>query len=157
MDMRMSAGIVLLLVLGSGLAGCGGSGSSAAPSAVVTPPPPPPPPPAIRLLVFIDPLTGLTTSDVRDVRGQIVRFNSAQELIWAADDTHFPRFPVDYGYEGGAFGVLFGSENGERRAYLIFDPNYWHYPGPVSRVDLDVVDGKLVIRHPDPPVFLPGT
>lgn len=154
--MRMSAGIVLLLVLALGLAGCSGSEYSAAPlapSAV----PQPVPLPTTQLAVFTDPLTGLTTSDVNDVHSQIVRFNSAGALIWAAADTHFPRFPVDYGYEPGAFAVLFGSENSERRAYLTFSPDYWHYPPPASRVDLEVVDGKLVIRHPDPPVFVPGT
>ena len=157
MGMKVSAGIAFL-VLAHVLAGCNGSELPTRPSGPDPgPPPPPPPPPSIQLLVFTDPLTGLQTSDVRDVHGQIVRFNNAEELIWAADDTHFPRFPVGYGYERGAFDVLFGSENGERRAYLIFNPNYWHYPEPPSRVDLDAVDGKLVIRHPDPPVFLPGT
>jgi hypothetical protein len=154
--MRMSAGIVLVLVLAPGVAGCSGSEYSAAPlapSAV----PQPVTPPSIQLMVFTDPLTGLTTSDVVDVHSQIVRFNSAGELIWAANDTHFSRFPADYGYERGAFEVLFGSENGQRRAYLTFSPDYWHYPPPASRVDLEVVDGRLVIRHPDPPVFLPGT
>jgi hypothetical protein len=155
MSMRMSAGIVFL-VLAQGLAGCSGSESPAAPSApsLVQPPVPPP---SIQLVVFTDPLTGLTTSDVGDLHSQIVRFDSAGDLIWAADDTHFPRFPLGYGYERGAFEVLFGTENGERRAYLTFSPDYWHYPPPASRVDLEVMDGKLVIRHPDPPVFLPGT
>ncbi len=117
---------------------------------------PPPIPPPTQLTMFTDPLTGLTTFDVRDVHGQIVRFNNA-DLIWAADDTHFSRFPVDYGYDRGAFEVFFGSENGERRAYLTFNPDYWHYPPPASRVDLEVENGKLVIRHPDPAVYVPGT
>jgi hypothetical protein len=152
--MRILAGVVL--VFAAGLAGCSGSQFPTPPSAP-SPVPEPVPPPSIWLVVFTDPLTGLTTSDVRDLHSQIVRFNSAGELIWAADDMHFPRFPVDYGYERGAFAVLFASENGERRAFLTFNPDYWHYPPPASRVDLEVVDGKLVIRHPDPPVFVPGT
>jgi hypothetical protein len=154
--MRMSAGIVLLLVLAPGLAGCSGSEYSAVPLTPSAVPQPVPQPP-IQLAVFTDPLTGLTTSDVNDLHSQIVRFNSAGALIWAADDTHFPQFPDGYGYDLGAFAVLFGSEKGERRAYLTFNPDYWHYPPPASRVDLEVVDGKLVIRHPDPPVFVPGT
>jgi hypothetical protein len=161
MSLRMSAGFVLLLVLGPGLAGCGGAAPTA-PSYV--PPRTVLPPPEMRLLVFTDALTGLTTSDVRDLRGHIVRFNGAvsglkgiTELVWTGDNTIFPRFPVEYGYDGEAFAVLFGSENGERRAYLTFNPDYWHYPPPANRVDLDVLDGKLIIRHPDPPVFLPGS
>ena len=162
-----SAGVVLLFAIGTGLAGCSGSDSPTRPSVPdggVPPAPPPPPPPEIRLLVFTDPLSGRTTSDVRDVHGQVVQFNSAapdlrgvSELVWTADGTRFSRFPVDYGYQHGAFGVRFGSENGERRAYLVFDQDYWHYDGPVSRVDLEILDGKLVVRHPDPPVFVPGT
>ena len=154
--MRTAAGIVFLLMLAPSLAGCSGTEYPAAPLAPSAVPQPVPQPP-IQVTVFTDPVTGLTTSDVNDVHSQIVQFNSAGALIWAADETQFPRFPIDYGYERGAFAVIFGSENGERRAYLTFNPDYWHYPPPASRVDLEVVDGKLVIRHPDPPVFMPGT
>src|SRR5262245_16356827 len=45
-------------------------------------------PPA--LVVFKDPLTGLSTSDVRDARGHLVQFTTASELVWTADGTHLP-------------------------------------------------------------------
>ena len=149
----------LLLVLG--VAGC----DTPPPTApivipVVTPTPDPPaptPPPEVRSVVFTDPVSGRQTSDVHDVHGQIVRFNTAGVLMWAADGTEFPRFPTAYSYDADAFEVQWATEKGERRAYLTFSPAYWHYPPPASLVDLEVVEGKLVIRHPDPPVYLPSS
>lgn len=154
-----------LLALGLMLAGCGRDlptqpqpipepRETQGPTAGPTPPAEPKP---VETLVYTDPVTGMKTSDVLDLHGQVVQFNTAGDLIWAADGVRFTNFPAAYGYERGAFGVEFATENGERRAFLTFDPAYWHYPPPPSRVDLDVVDGTLVIRHPDPPVFLPGT
>lgn len=117
---------------------------------------PPTPPPEIKIVVFTDPVSGLQTSDVREVHGQIVRFNSAGALMWA-DGTQFAGFPVAFGYDRAAMEVAWGSEKGERRPYLTFSPDYWHFPPPASLVDLEVVQGKLVIRHPDPAVWLPGS
>lgn len=73
--MRMSRGIVLL-ALAQGLTGCGGAGSSSAPSAPSSVPQPVPQPTPIQLAVFTDPASGFSTSDVRDVQEQIVRFNT---------------------------------------------------------------------------------
>lgn len=154
---RRASTAIVFLALASGAAGCDGRPPTMPTTKTPVVDPPPSPPAETRVVVFTDPVTGFATSDVRDVDGQIVRFTSAGELIWAADDTRFARFPFDYGYERGAFEVGFASEHGERRAYLTFSLDYWHYPPPASRVDLEIVDGKLVIRHPDPPVFLPGT
>lgn len=152
---RALTGVVLLGLLG-GVAGC----ESVAPTTPVSAEPGagvPAPPPEVRLLVFTDYMTGAQTSDVRDVHGQILRFNTAGAVIWLADGTEFAQFPMAYGYEKASVEVLWGSENGERRAYLTFSINYWHYPPPISLVDIEVVDGKLVIRHPDPPVLLPAS
>ena len=156
---RHGFAIAALLLL-PGLAGCGAApptGPTIIVERPVVEPPPPPPPPEVRILVFTDAISGLQTSDVRDVHGQIVQFNSAGTLIWGANNTEFPRFPTAYSYDKDAFEVQWGTEKGERRAYLTFSPGYWHYPPPASIVDLEMVEGKLVIRHPEPPVFLPGS
>ena len=146
-----------LLVLAQGLAGCGRSGSSAAPSA----PSPVPQPTPIRLVVFTDPAAGFSTSDVRDAQEQIVRFNTADELIWTADGTRFPGYRASsnlnsIGADGicpsCTFQVRFGIKDGERRAYLTMDYN--HY-STGSVVDLEVVDGKLVVTETN--VGPPGT
>jgi hypothetical protein len=41
------------------------------------------------LILFTDSATGLSTTDVYDAQGRTVRFNTAGELIWAADDTRY--------------------------------------------------------------------
>ena len=157
--MRMLGGIVLL-VIAQGVAGCGSSGSPSAPSG----PSPAPQPTPIRLAAFTDSNTGFSTSDVRDIHDQIVRFNVADkthELIWTADDRSFPGYPV-YGNfilaysvcSFCAFDVRFGIKDGERRAYLTFVDNYDHdYTGNI--VDLEVVDGRLVMTQTN--VRVPGT
>lgn len=124
---EMSIGIVLLMVT-SGLTGCDGVGRPSSPSAPSqiprTAPTPAPQPPAVELAVFTDAATGFSTSDVRDVQGQIVRFNTADELVWVANDNRFAEYLVDgtfIGYHHKAdriFQVRFGTRDGERRAYL---------------------------------------
>ncbi len=153
-------GSVVLLVIVQGLAGCGGSGSPSAPSG----PSPAPVPTPIRLAIFTDSESGFSTSDVRDVHDQIVRFNVANkthELIWTTDDRSFPGYPV-YGnfiqaYSACsfcAFEVRFGIKDAERRAYLTFVDNDSHdYTGNV--VDLEVVGDRLVMTQTN--VRVPGT
>src|SRR5258708_17248470 len=46
------------------------------------------------LVVFKDPLTGLSTSDVRDAHGHVVQFTTIDELIWI-DGAHLPDHQVD--------------------------------------------------------------
>lgn len=125
--MKMSAGVVLLMLV-QGLAGCAGSDSSPVPSApspvVPTTPTPAPQPRPVELAVFTDSRTGFSTSDVHDVQEQIVRFNTADELIWVANDTRFQEFIVEgnfiaYHHKADKFfQVRFGTRDGERRAYL---------------------------------------
>lgn len=155
--MRMSAGFVLL-VLAHGLVSCNGSEFPAAPSSVPQSVPGPTP---IRLVVFTDPASGFSTSDVRDVHEQIVRFNTANDLIWTADDSRFPGYPVrgDLVLADGIhpwlrLQVRFGTSDGERRAYLTWYDDYnHHYPGTVA--DIEVAGGQLVMRETD--VSVPGT
>jgi hypothetical protein len=92
--MRISAGIVLLMLV-HGLAGCADSDSlsPSAPSPVlqITPTPGPQAPP-VKLAVFTDSATAFSTSDVHDAQEQIVRFNTADELVWVANETRFAEF-----------------------------------------------------------------
>lgn len=147
--MRMLRSVVLLVIV-QGLAGCGGSSSPSAPSG----PPSGTAPTPIRLAVFTDSSSGFSTSDVRDVHEQIVRFNIANkthELIWTPDDRSFPGYPVYGNFIQAdslcsycAFDVQFGIRDGERRAYLTWVDNYNHY-STGNIVDIEVVDGKLVM------------
>src|SRR5215468_5550834 len=75
---RTRSGIALLMVsvglVSCGLVGCSNPAARApsapsAPSGASQPPLP-------TLVVFKDPLTGLSTSDVRDARGHIVQFTT---------------------------------------------------------------------------------
>lgn len=153
--MRISTGSVVLM-LALGLSGCDRPGSSSWPlgPSVIAPAPAPVP---ISLIRFTDPTSGLSTSDVRDAQEQIVRFNSASELIWAADGSRFPGYAAGRsGINDGSMEVLFGTKNGERRAYLVFSLGYHHYAPPAIVVDLEIVDGRLVIVSTEPPVPLPG-
>ncbi len=166
--MRISTrNVFLFLALAQGLVGCGGPGSLPAPSSLAPSAPSPVPQPIpISLVVFTDPASGLSTSDVRDVQDQIVQFNSAGELIWTADGTRFPGYRAvpnraspnlirgprrdDY------FQVHFGTKNGERRAYFGWDVDACHCEGsPITIVDVEVVAGQLVITATG--VTVPGT
>ncbi len=97
-----------------------------------------------------------------------MRFNTAGELIWTADDTRlrpyvvttiagFSRGPVHFIEgkicpEGCAFEVRFGSKDGERRAYLTVD--YGH-DNPGTMVDVEVAGGALLVTRTT--LYLPGT
>lgn len=160
--MRIS-GAAILLVLALGLAGCGGLSSvPPAPSPIPQAAPPPAPPSTpIQLAVFTDPASVFSTSDVRDVQEQIVRFNTADELIWTADGTRFSEYIVDgnliaYHHKRDTlFQVRFGTTKGERRAYLTWTDDRLR-GAPVTLLDLSVDGwGDLTIEETDVPV--PGT
>ena len=112
-------------------------------------------------------MTGFATSDLRDVQGQIVQLNSSGELIWAADGTRLPGYRTNSFLSGGhrhqfiegkicatgcAFEVRFGTEDGERRAYLTID--YIH-DNPGTVVDVDVAGSALLVTQTD--VYPPGS
>lgn len=104
--------------------------------------------------MFKDPVTGLSTPDVRDARGHIVQFTTANELIWI-DGTHIPGHQLDSRQEVSCqcwFVVRFGAAEGERRAYLTGDIGHYNQ-GTV--VDLEITDGSLVVTWSD--LFPPGT
>jgi len=91
--------------------------------------------------MFVDPVSGFTTSDVRDVQEQIVRFDTANNaLIWTADGRSFPGYPVSGNFmrSDQSFQVRFGVKDGERRAYFTETV-------ATTICDVDIVGGQLVI------------
>ena len=125
-------------------------------------------PAAPTLFEFIDDDTGFKTFDLRDAQNQIVQVNSNSELIWTADGTRLPGYrATGYAFSddrryyfiegkiceaGCAFEVRFGTEDGERRAYLTVD--YGH-DNPGTVVDVEVSGGELQVTQTD--VYPPGT
>jgi len=79
--------------------------------------------PTTNFAVFAEPDTGFSTTDVRDVDDEIVRFDTTtRAIVWAADNTSFDAgfWPVDGVFLGEArfFQVRFGTQDSERRAYF---------------------------------------
>jgi hypothetical protein len=156
MTNKSLAGIAVFLVA-NGLVGCSNP-TAPAPSAPSAPSSVSQPNPG-ALVVFKDPLTGLSTSDVRDARGHVVQFTTANELIWI-DGTHLSGHQVD-GHGSNVpeepscqcwLVVRFGAADGERRAYMTADVGHSN-PGTV--VDLQITGGALVVSWTD--LFPPGT
>ena len=109
--MKTSKTILLLIVI-QAIASCGG-GSGSTPTTPTTPP--------VQLAMFTDSVSGFSTSDIRDVQDQIVRFDLANNaLIWVATGRSFSGYPVRGNFirADKAFQVRFGIQNGERRAYF---------------------------------------
>ncbi len=74
-----------------------------------------------NFVVFADPDSEFSTTDVRDVDEEIVHFDAvAKTLIWAADNIAFEGWEVSGNFVGARrqFQVRFGTKHGERRAYL---------------------------------------
>jgi hypothetical protein len=133
---------MMLPMVVAGLFGCGSSPTA--------PPPPPPPAPEPRIVVFSDPASSFSTSDVRDVQDQILHFDSANSaLIWAADGRSFSGYPVSGLFIRGDkfFQVRFGTKDGERRAYFTETV-------ATTICDVEIVGGQLVITHTN--VTVPG-
>lgn len=151
---RLRFGIVLVAV---GSLGCSEGRETAArrlplaPTGIAPAPAPNPAPPSI--LVFTDPVSRLTTSDVHDAQEQVFQFNSIGQVIWTADGNIY-RFAAGAG-EGLI--VRFATKRGERRAYLVYDLGWYHYEPPEIVVDLEVVDGNLIVSNAKPAVPLPGS
>jgi hypothetical protein len=80
--MKMTSTAILLLILIEGIAGCGSESAPTTPSTPTRSPQPGP----VQLAMFSDPASSFTTSDVRDVQEQIVRFDvTSNSPICAAD------------------------------------------------------------------------
>jgi hypothetical protein len=111
---------------------------------------------ATPLLVFTDPVSGFATSDLRDAQDQIVRINTAGDLLWMEDGRRFPGFIFD-GQNVDAqrlcgcwFEIRFGTRNGERRAYVT--GNFPHEGNYGTILDLMVSGGTLDWSFTDVPV-----
>jgi hypothetical protein len=163
MTFERRAGLLIVL-LGAALAGCDGaspgwptmpSPNQSAQQPAVTP----------TLVVFTEPGTGFSTTDLRDVQEQVLQLNTANELIWTPEGTRLPGYRVDRCCYAGvsfifgkicaadcAFEVRFGTRDGERRAYLTVD--YGH-DNPGTLVDVEVANGALIVTRTN--VFVPGS
>lgn len=75
---------------------------------------------AMDVVVFEDPESSFKTSDVRDIDGQIVRFDTvAEQMIWTEDDSRFEGWDIAGSkLQRGFFCILFGSEGGVQHAYF---------------------------------------
>lgn len=102
---------------------------------------PPPPPAGANYAVFTDTATGFTTTDVRDVDEQVMRFDLDDgALIWLPDSLAFDGWTVNGNFlNGGQFEVRFGRVDGQQRAYFT-------EVGPGTLCDLEVNDGFLSIQ-----------
>lgn len=102
---------------------------------------------SVELAVFADPDSDFSTSDVRDVNGELVRFDTqTDQLIWVAEELAFDGWGVNGNRLGtGFFTVLFGSEGGERRAY---------FTETITRTicDISVSSGRLRVQATSTPV-----
>lgn len=106
---RALAGLCLLSGL---LALSCGNGSPSSPNL---------PPAGSSFSVFTDPASGFSTTDVRDLDDQIVRFNTADNtMLWTPDNLLFDGWVVNGNFLDAArmFQVRFGSVSGEKRAYF---------------------------------------
>jgi hypothetical protein len=101
--------------------------------------------------------SGVSTTDVRDFKGNVVQFDKRGELIWAADGRRFPGFFSTAGSlfidgvaaSGNSFIVYFGGNEGES-AYLTAVDGEGLNPGTL------VVDGdRQIVGRTN--VFPPGS
>ena len=151
---RLARLIVVLVVLGTG--GC----ESRTPqrSAFLSPTAGPSEVASSSLVQFVDGPSGFSTSEVRDGGGHILQFSKSGDLIWP-DATRIPGYPQVGSVTIGAqalcecwLEVRFGTDEGERRAYLTID--YGHSnPGNLIRLDLE--NSRLVVS--ETVTYPPGT
>src|SRR5262245_48990349 len=138
--------IVLFAAIATVHAACGGSAGMTSPS---------PTPRAAPLARFLDPDSDFATTDVRDAQDEILQFNTAGELVWAADGSRFPGYiadgrviTADNVCAGCYFYVRFGTQNGERRAYLTWSAAI-AADQRATLLDVAVVGGVVVVHDTD--------
>ena len=137
---------ILAFVLIAVMPACGSNSPSAPQNGGGTPPASTP-----VIVMFTDASTGFSTSDVRDVQEQIVRFDSANStLIWVASGNSFVGYPVDGHFirSDRQFQVRFGVRDGERRAYFT-------ETGTGTICDIVFTGGQITILPTS--VTVPGT
>lgn len=107
---------------------------------------------AAPLHVFTEAVGGFATSDLRDAQDHVVRVDVDGYLIWGETGTAIGGFSVDgisINMNAGhvcacTLEVRFGTENGERRAYLTAD--YGH-DNPGTVVDLALAGNTLKVSR----------
>ena len=106
-------------------------------------------------MVFIDPASGFSTSDVHDLQEQVVRFNTAAELVWTADDTRFPGYRTNGNFvrPDGYYEVVFVTRDGQRRAYFTVHGHGGTDPNRLC--DIQVAGGQLFITDTNVPLCSP--
>jgi hypothetical protein len=114
---------------------------------------------AAALLVFTDPVSGFSTSEVHDAQDEIVKFNAVGDLLWS-DGTRFPGYVFD-GVNIEAkrlcscqLQIRFGSRSGSRRAYLT--TAFAHEGNPGTVLDLERYGNGLLWQFTQVPVSEPG-
>ncbi len=102
---------------------------------------------AADLVVFQDPDSDFSTTDVMDIDREIVRLDGVRgELIWVADGTTATGWDINGNLLGnGFFTVAFGTENGERGAYFT-------ETAAATICDIRVVNGIILISATSTPV-----
>jgi hypothetical protein len=155
-------GGIILVVAALASAGCDGSRPPpTAPTDVVQARPPAPVQPApVQDVVFREE-ESFSAWDVYDVNDEVIRFNTAHELIWIADGARFQGFVANGNEIKGPgdddwFQVHFGTRHGVRRAYLGWSLDACHCPGAIPTIiDVEVVGDRVVFKGTDVPV--PGS
>ncbi len=115
---------LVALVLFAALPGCGGDNTGPSES---------------DFAVFRDPTSSFSTTDVRDIDDQIVRFIPADgTMLWTPSNLLFDNWPVSGNFLGPdrAFEVRFGTVSGQRRAYFT-------QVGPGTICNLEVTGNSL--------------
>lgn len=97
-----------------------------------------PPQPTLSLALFMDPMGGFSTNDVRDSEGDVVRFTVDGRLVWPPTMATFTGFPVAGNLIGPTqgFEIRFGTEGGQRRAYFV-------ERGSGTICDIDLINGAI--------------
>ncbi len=99
------------------------------------------------LVVFQDPDSDFSTTDVMDVDAEIVRFDAAKgQIIWAEDGTTEDGWNINGNLlQDGFFTVAFGTENGERGAYFT-------ETATATICNIRVDNGRILISATNTPV-----
>ncbi len=98
-------------------------------------------------VIFEDPDSDFTTTEVMDIDGEIVRLDSVQgELVWAEDGTTDSGWDINGNLlDNGFFTVAFGTENGQRGAYFTETVR-------ATICDIRIDNGSILISATNTPV-----
>ncbi len=161
------ARLVAVSALSLAIASCAGDPSPLGPTPPSTNPPPAETP---TLMVFHEPSTGFSSSDLYDAHDQVIQLTHGGDLVFSATGVrvHGPAVAAYSNYYGPPtyfiasqtqmcddpcdLSVRFGADGGRRRAYLTVD--YGHF-NPGTRVDVAVVNGAVAVTQTA--TYPPGT